>query len=130
MTLIPVQVKAPYTAIHLTSDAALDLLKEIELLRLAAPVSYDISVVSGHMLDVMTCFNRFVLRMSSVSERVVHSHLFVFITKTRTGYYRGACTDWYFRSVQALIANAAGFPDRASWSALVANMEGVPATSL
>ncbi len=114
MNQIPTQIKFPFSAILIQTDLALEILAEIETLRIAHQQTFDIKVASVSMVAV-------ILTVSKYSDRIPENidlifHLNDLRDKTAAGYYRGSGIDWYFRVAQALVANAAGFPDRAAWS--------------
>ena len=120
LTLKP---KHPFTSVSIMPDVALPLLKEIELLRIEArktkaeEFSSDATYVTACLLVVT----------KHTDDADLLFHLNEFRDKSAAGYYRGSVVDWYFRSAQAIVANAAGFPGRAEWSSILHNTMGVPA---
>lgn len=127
--MIITQIKPQFGAILLDSDVALDILKETELIRIAnRPTCYDLPIILGHLDALSQIVHRHVHRMSAEAYKSLEGELSAFRKSSAARYHHGSCLDWYFRYAQATIANAAGFPDRASWSSYLVEHMGVTAS--
>lgn len=113
----------------LSAETALDLLKEMELLRVEnrrmGSTPFDINLIMAKLWSAMECHQH---RMSITAWVKLRDEFHNFWSAVRKGEHLGACADFHFRLAQANVARVAGFPDRQSWSSYLVDHMGVTAS--